>query len=146
IYATISIVAVVSLFTGGSIVAHYAKNPEKLEKLIALLNRYFKFIIKKSEYTYIKYDIQSRVNGFVAELSKKVPHIIPTRVKLEWIDENISPEQFIQSDQLVMRMHKSANHNRNVVNATFTFVSYSLLRKAKSYIAKYQKNAIDLFV
>lgn len=146
IYVTISIVAIVSLVTGGSIVAHYAKNPEKLEKLIALLNRYFKFIIKKSEYAYIKYDIQSRVNGFVAELSKKVPHIIPNRVKLEWIDENIAPEQFIQSGQLVMRMHKSVNHNRNVVNATFTFVSYSLLRKAKSYIAKYQKSAIDLFV
>lgn len=146
IYVTISIVAIVSLVTGGSIVAHYAKNPEKLEKLISLLNRYLKFIIKKSEYAYIKYDIQSRVNGFVAELSKKVPHIIPTRVKLEWIDENIAPEQFIQSGQLVMRMHKSVNHNRNVVNATFTFVSYSLLRKAKSYIAKYQKSAIDLFV
>ena len=106
IYVTIPIVAVVSLVTGGSIVAYYAKKPEKLEKLLALLNKYFKFIIKKSEYTYIKYDIQSRVNGFVAELSKKVPHIIPTRVKLEWIDENIAPEQFIQSDQLVMRMHK----------------------------------------
>jgi hypothetical protein len=40
IYVTISIVAIVSLVTGGSIVAHYAKNPEKLEKLISLLNRW----------------------------------------------------------------------------------------------------------
>jgi hypothetical protein len=146
IYVTISIVAIFSLITGGSIVAHYLKNFEKLEKLIALISKFLRFICKTTEYTYVKYDIQSRVNGFVADLSKKVPHIIPTRVKLEWIDENVKPEQFINSGHLVMRMHKSTNHNKNVVNATFTFVSYSLLRKAKNYIAKYQKNAIDLFV
>ncbi len=146
IYVTISIVAVFSFIIGGSVVAHYLKHPEKLEKLFAIVSKVAKYIFKTAEYTYVKYDIQSRVNGFVSELVKKVPHIVPVRVKLEWIDENIEAKQFIESGQLVIRMHKSENHNRNVVNATFTFVSYSLLRKAKNYIAKYQRNAIDLFV
>jgi hypothetical protein len=146
IYVTISIVSIVSLITGGSIVAHYLKHPDKLEYLLAFFNKIFKGFMKKAEYNFIKYDVQSRVNSYVSDISKKVPNLSITHVKLEWIDENTTPEQFIKSDQLVMRMHKSINHNRNIVNATFTFVSYSLLRKAKSYIAKYQKEAIDLFV
>ena len=43
-------------------------------------------------------------------------------------------------------MHKSTNQNRNVVNATYTFVSREVLKKAKTYLASHQKDAIDLFV
>jgi len=146
IYVTVSITLIIGVVIGGSVIAHLLKNPEKLERLTAFFNKQFKFLFKSAEYKYIKYDIQSRVNGFVSELTEKVPNLTPTRVKLEWIDEHITPEQFMKSDQLVIRMHKSNNHNRNVINSTFTFVSYSLLRKAKRYIAKYQRDSIDLFV
>ena len=42
-------------------------------------------------------------------------------------------------------MHNSRNPNRNLVNATVAFVSYSLLIKAKHYLANYQKTTINLF-
>ena len=131
---------------GGSIVVYVFKHPELIDKWIAFITKYLKFLSKKIEYSYVKHDIQSVVNGYIAKLSEKVPNLLVKRVSLDWIDESITAEQFTKNEMLVMRMHKSNNQALNVVNATFTFVSYSLLVKAKNYIAKYQKNAIDLYV
>ena len=131
---------------GGVIVYYLIKHPEILDKWIAIFTRLLKHISKKWEYSYVKHDVQSVVNGYVAQLTKKVPCLLVKRVTLEWIDEDVTAEQFIKNDMMVMRMHKSNNQDLNIVNATFTFVSHSLLVKAKNYIAKYQKNAIDLYV
>ncbi len=143
---TITVSIVIGLVIGGSVVAHYLKHPDKLEHLLALFFKSFKWLFKTAENGFIKYDIQYRVNGFVDDLYARIPNLTPTNVKLEWINEHQTAEQFVKADQLVLRMHKSSSHNRNVVNATFAFVSYSLLRKAKHYIAKYQRESIDLFV
>lgn len=143
---TITFSVVIGLVIGGSVVWHYAKHPDKLEQLLSLFFKCLKWLFKTAENEFIKYDIQYRVNSFVDELYKRIPNLTPTSVKLEWIDEKQNAEQFVKADQLILRMHKSSSQNRNVVNATFTFVSYSLLRKAKHYIAKYQREAIDLFV
>ncbi len=145
IYITISFT--IGLIIGGvSVIAYLITHPTKLEKLIALIYKYAKLVIKSAEYKYIQYDIQGKVNDFTAELKKKVPNLNPIKVKLEWIDSTKSREEFIKDDKLVIRMHKSDNQVKNIINGTFSFVSYALLRKAKSYIAKYQKDSIDLFV
>ncbi len=122
-----------------------AKNPDKAEMLLAGICRLFKWISKKAEHQYVKYKVQSKVNGFVMLIKKNLPNYDVHTVRLEWIDSNITQEQFIKSNQMVMRMHKSSVDNRDIVNATITFVSYSLLQKAKRYIAPYQKDAVDLF-
>lgn len=137
---------IAGIFIGGTVVGYLLTHPDKLEKLIAFFSGLLKGIFKFAEHSYVKFDIQSKVNGFVMDLYNKIPNLTPTNVKLEWINENQTPEQFVKADQLVLRMHKSSNHNKNIVNSTFAFVSYSLLRKAKKYIAKYQKDAIDIFV
>jgi phosphopantetheine adenylyltransferase len=146
ISVTITVTLIIGLVIGGSVVAHYLKHPDKLEKLCSLFYKSITRLFKSAENNYIKYDIQFHVNSFINDLYQRIPSLTPTSVKLEWIDENQTAEQFIKSDQLVLRMHRSTNQNKNVVNATFTFVTYSLLRKAKRYIAKYQKESIDLFV
>lgn len=145
-YIGIPILLLAGAVGGGSIVVHFVKHPEAVDKWIALFAKCSKVIYNKWEYTYVKRDIQSVVNGYIAKLSKQVPNLLVKRVTLEWIDENITAEQFVKNEMLVMRMHKSNNQDLNIVNATFTFVSHSLLVKAKSYIAKYQKDAIDLYV
>ena len=146
IYLGIPILVLGGAAGGGSLVLYFIKHPEVVDKWLALFSKYGKFLYKKWEYTYVKRDVQAVVNGYVSKLSKKVPNLLVKRVTLEWVDDNITAEQFIKNDMLVMRMHKSNNQDLNIVNATFTFVSHSLLLKAKSYIAKYQKNAIDLYV
>lgn len=145
-YIGIPVILFLGAIGGGSLVFYLFKHPETLDKWIAFFSRICKSLSKKWEYTYVKRDVQSVVNGYIAKLSNKVPNLLVKRVTLEWVDDNITAEQFIKNEMLVMRMHKSNNQDLNVVNATFTFVSHSLLVKAKSYIAKYQKTAIDLYV
>lgn len=145
-YIGIPILVLAGAVGGGSIVVHFVNHPEAIDKWMALIAKCSKALFKKWEYTFVKRDVQSVVNGYIARLSNQVPNLLVKRVTLEWVDEQLTAEQFVKNDMLVMRMHKSNNQALNVVNATFTFVSHSLLVKAKSYIAKYQKNAIDLYV
>lgn len=142
LHVTLPMVGGVSVL---SIALYFIKNPEKFEKWIAILCSCFRYISKSAEKTYIKFTVQSVVNGFIADLSKEVPNIGANFVKLNWIDEGMTEEQFFHAGQLVVRMRKSTSKNRNIVNATAIFVSQALMPKAKSYIANYQKEAIDLF-
>lgn len=146
IYISIPVMFLVVVAGSFSLGVHFVKHPEIVDKWLALFSRFGKFVYKKWEYTYVKRDVQSVVNGYLSRLTKQVPNLLVKRVTLEWVDENITAEQFVKNEMLVMRMHKSNNQDLNIVNATFTFVSHSLLEKAKNYIAKYQKDAIDLYV
>lgn len=125
---------------------YFVKHPEAVEKWAAIFYKIGKYIWKTSEYQYVKYDIQSKVNTYSAHLAKEVPNLSPASVVIHWIDENQTREQFIKNDKFIIRMHKSANQNKNLVNASMAFISGVLLRKAKAYIAKYQKDSIDLYV
>ncbi len=136
----------VCLVAGGGIVLFFVKHPEVLDKWLSLLFKLIKFLWKGADKQIVKYGIQSTINGYVAKLNKEVPNLDAQRVEIKWIDDNITPEQFLKSGALVLRMHKSTNKNINIVNATYTFVSHEVVKKAKTYLANYQKDAIDLFV
>ena len=136
---------IVAFGTIGRIIFWFFLNPDKAESLWAGICRLFRWLSRNAEYQYVKYNIQSKVNNFVMLIRKNLPNYDIQTVKLEWIDSNMTQEQFLKSNQLVIRMHKSTVTNRDIVNATVAFVSYSLLLKAKRYIAQYQKDAVDLF-
>lgn len=147
---TINIAFPITLSLLGSIgiigfIAYVLREPDKSEKAICLISRLLKFISTKAERTYVKFSVQSTINGYINKVHKDVPGLSVTNIKLEWIDENMTAEQFINTDTLVLRMRKSRNPNRNIVNATVAFVSTAILIKAKYYLAKYQKTAVDLF-
>lgn len=141
IYVTISVTAL--SLTG--FVGYVLMNPEKAERVASWLYKLLRFASSKAERLYVKYSTQSTVNSFLSKLHKSVPGIAVDKVSLEWINENITETEFLESGELVIRMKQSRNDNRNLINATVTFVSYSLLQKAKHYIAKYQKEALNLF-
>ena len=138
----------ISIVTCGSAIGGIfwlVNNPDKAEKLFAWICRAFRWISKTAEHQYVKYNVQAKVNGFVMLIKKNLPSYNVRTVKLEWVNPNTTQEQFVNANQLVIRMHKSTVPNRDIVNATVAFVSHSLLLKAKRYIAQYQKDAVDLF-
>ncbi len=140
------IIPVTILFlTGGSLTVYFVKNPDKLEKWVAIIAKLGRYISSRAEESYVKYIVQSKVNGFIYNVAKIVPNLIVQKVKVEWVPDKLSEREFIQNDKVVVRMRRSRCENRNLVNATIAFVSQSLLIKAKRYIAKYQKEAIDMF-
>ena len=144
IYITISATLLV-LTGGGGLIVYFIKNPVKFEEWIALLTRFGRYFSSRAEESYVKYKVQSRVNGFIYNVAKIIPNLIVQKVKVEWVSDKMSEQEFIQNNQVVVRMRRSRSENRNLVNATVAFVSQSLLIKAKRYIAKYQKEAIDMF-
>lgn len=142
-FTAISTVASISLT---ALIVYWVKNPEKFEKLVALIHKYLKHFWKTSEYAYIKYDIQGKINDYIAQVRKKVDHITASKAVIQWIDTDIDEKTFINNGKLVLRMRKSDNQNQNIVNACVAFVGHSFLRSAKTYLAKYQREAVDMYV
>ncbi|MCH7524521.1 MAG: hypothetical protein IIC74_05815 [Bacteroidetes bacterium] len=137
----------ISTLTLAGLFIYYLRNPEKFEKLIAVLSKFFRFISNKFDRSYIKYDLQGKINDYLKKVSKRVKHIDIKKIKVEWIDVSAQTEtQFIQDGEMIIRMKKGDHQNENIVKASMAFISYAFLKKAKSYIAKYQRESMDLFV
>ncbi len=133
-------------FIGGFAgISYVLTHPDKFERLISMVLAVLRLISRKAEEAYVKYSIQAKINGFIKNVKKDVPNLTIESISMRWVPEDITEDQFLKSGQLVLCMHRSRNNNRNLVNATVAFVSFSLLQKAKNYIAKYQKEAINLF-
>src|SRR5574344_2938015 len=74
------------------LIIYFVKNPEKVEKWIALFSKLFKNFWKVAEHTYVKMDVQYTVNAYMADLRKLVPSLLITHVQISWIDENMTQE------------------------------------------------------
>ena len=140
------IIPIGSFIIGGGVAAYLLTHPEIVEKWFSIFYKIAKTIYVGADKQYVKFNIQANINSYIALLNKKVPNLNAQRIKFEWVEENITPESFLKSGDLVMRMHKSQNQNRNIVNATYTYVSHEIVKKVKTYLAPYQRDAIDLFV
>lgn len=137
---TVSTISLLGVFI------YYLKNPEKFEKLIALLAKFFNYITNRFDKTYIKYDLQGKINSYVKRVAKKVKHLNVNKVNIKWVDiANINSESYIRDGELIIRLHKSNNQNKNIVNASMAFISKAFLNKAKSYISKHQRESLDLY-
>lgn len=121
-------------------------HPEKFEKFSSYLWKWIRFFYRGAEKQYIRHDIQGRVNDFVSnKLTKELTNFEPIKIKIEWVNEDQTKEDFISNGQIVVRMRQSDNQNKNFVNASMVFVAQNLLVKAKRYISQKQKESIDLF-
>ncbi|MCF8409080.1 MAG: hypothetical protein K9G36_08920 [Crocinitomicaceae bacterium] len=125
---------------------YFAKNIDKFELLIGGIGKFLKFVSKKFDYTYVKYNLQGKINEYLSKISKKVKHIDIKKINIKWIDPETQDEkQFIQNGELIIRLKKGENQNENLVKASMAFISMAFLKKAKSYVAKYQRESLDLF-
>jgi hypothetical protein len=135
--------------TTGLILVYLLLHPEKIEKWSALLWRFlsnlgafFKFAHKQ----YVKHDMQSRVNEFARGLSKEAPFLASKRVRVEWVDSDITRKSFLQDDQVILRLRRDDPEDLNFVHGAYMFVSTSLLLEVKRYLSQSQRKAVDLYV
>jgi len=146
---------IITLFIGGTIpvvlvVILVALNPEKVEIwlsiLFKILSNIIKFI-KGFRKSYIKYDLQGRVNSFIKDISNKVPSLSPYKMKLEWIKTStITRKAFLDGNRVVMRLKEDDPHDENFINSVCFYVSSCLLVPIKRHINQTQKSTIDTFV
>lgn len=127
------------------IIIYYLLHPEKFEKLSALLYKLLSKVYSAADKKYIKHDIQGSVNNFVVnKLKNEIKDFEAPKLKVEWIDENQTAEEFISKGKLVIRMKKSQDQDENIVRASVIYISKSLLTKAKVYLSPKQKESINL--
>lgn len=125
------------------------RNPEKIDKWIALIFRWLnsvKFIFRFAHKQYIRHDLQGRVNEFTKGLSKEAPFLASTRIRVELIASNITRESFLKDGQVILRLRRDDTEDLNFTHGAYMFVSTSLLFKVKRYISQSQRQAVDLYV
>jgi len=120
--------------------------PEKVEKWGTLLWTIINCIFRIGEKKIITHDIQARVNEFTKSLKKEIVNYEHVRIKIQWITEKETPEEFFRRNKLIIRMRQHANQNRNFVYASMIFIAKALLTKTKKYLSPSQRKSIDLFI
>lgn len=70
----------------------------------------------------------------------------PVGVSIHWVSDGEDFDDFVKGKTLIIRMKHHADQNRNFVYASMVFISKTLLRKAKKYLSKTQRESFDLFV
>lgn len=131
------------IILGMAIAFHY---PEKIQKWCVFFWRVVRFLWKGAEKRIISNDIEGRVNDFSKSLRREIAHFEPVGIRIQWIENGESPEQFFNDNRLIIRMREHPNQNRNFVYAAMVFISSAVLTKVKKYISKTQKESIDLFI
>lgn len=125
---------------------YFITHPAKFEKFVALLSKWARFIWQGFDYTYIKFDLQGKINDYLSKATKKIKGLGFEKVKIAWTDPKQDPKTFMDNGQLIIRLRKGDSQNENIVNASMAFISHGFLRKAKYYIAKYQRESLDIYV
>ena len=69
-------ISILCFAAGGGIVWHIFTHPEILDKWASCFHRLFKAIYKEADKRFVKYNIQSTINGFIAKLNSDVPHLV----------------------------------------------------------------------
>ena len=116
------------------------KNPDKFEHWMAIFYRIlygasssFPRIRGKVDRYAVASSIQDSVNGICEEINKETPNSLPHALKIEWIQSE-SPESFIKSGKVVVRLKHYVNQDRNIVDATLLYLKRDLLPQARNYL------------
>lgn len=134
------------LFASGlyiGIAAFIYQHPEKTQKWLSLLFGVLSHIWKSFEYKAIKYDLQSRINLFVDALNSNSTTSFP-KVVLKWVGRE-KEEVIWESGRVLLVMRDRKHSTKNLVHASYLFVSETLLRRSKVHLTKTQKISLDLF-
>ena len=76
---TVSTITLIGIFV------FYIKNPEKFEKLISLIAKFLNFLTHKFDKTYIKFDLQGKINSYVKDVKKRTKHLSVDGVKIHML-------------------------------------------------------------
>ncbi|MBU4311463.1 MAG: hypothetical protein KJ706_01935 [Candidatus Omnitrophica bacterium] len=121
-------------------------NPDKIEKLMALLYRMFSWIHKKLEYGNIATNIQVAINNVSDKVNRDCPDVLPYAMKIEWAKTVQDTETFLRNGEIIVTMDYSRSYDRNLVVSTLAYLEKGLLPIARSYVDKTLMKATDFTV
>lgn len=132
------------------VLLYFLLNPEKVEIWASILWRLlarFPVLVKKAKRRYVQYDLQGRINDFTKVVLTEAPYLEHRRVDVEWVNPGeLRKPAFLADGRVILRLHATDNNDENFVRGSYLYISTCLLHKAKRYISKVQREAIDLYV
>jgi len=139
----------IGVFGGAGVVVaiavHLFNNPDKAQKWAEMFWTVVSKVHAGSQRRVVQHGVQSRLDGFAADLARETGRPRATPVKIDWADPNDAPGHFFADDRVVIRLHSAENQDRNVMTASMFYVSDTLVRRAKRYLSKKQARSIDLY-
>lgn len=128
-----------------AVVAFWLKNPEIFQKWIGILAGWLSYFFKGLEKFSDKYEFQGRINEYLALLENHAVTQLP-RLTIKFTGTKKDGEEFVwEENNVIIVMHDRKHRTRNFVHAAHFYTAEVLLRKSKLYLAKKQKEALDLF-
>lgn len=143
--------------SGGTLVAlaiffYLFSKPEKFDQWGLLLYKFFRFVggrvvslRGRIDRGVIAWDIQAAVNTTGEALSREAPGILPYSLRVQWVTK-ADRETFIRSGEVVVRLSRHENQEKNLVAAAYAYAQKSLLPRARSYLDVPLREASNLTV
>lgn len=117
-------------------------NIERAQRLVSVILKLFAWRSLKAEQTAIDLDVRSRINTCSKAISSEVGEIMPYGIKIEWAKE-MSPQAFLDKDEIVVKMKYHANQDWNRVTAVMAYASRGVIPHARPYIDRQVMKSID---
>lgn len=130
--------------TVGTIVYKAFTHPELVEKWASYFYRGMTYINKKYQYKATQNEIQSKINSFVADLSKDA-NLDPVKAKIRWTAREEDEDIQLEDDEVIIVIRDRGYKNKNFVHAAYFYTSTTLLRHAKRHLSKKQAESLDLY-
>ena len=123
------------------IIYYFAKHPEKIDKWLDVFNRVANYIAVYCPVEIRKYfdrrvvasSIHFQVNNICNKLNTDCPGILPHSIKIEWVHKE-DKESFMKNNDVIVRLKKYANQDRNITEATLAFLNKGFLPRCRSYL------------
>lgn len=101
----------------------------------------FRGLVKRA----IKSEIRGHVNSVVMELQNELPEGWIREMEIEWVEKE-TKEDFLESDDIVIRMRPLEHQGLNFVTATYYFFKKALFPKTKSVIPEVHRETSALYI
>jgi hypothetical protein len=94
----------------------------------------------------VQYDLEGRLNDYVRGVRKEAPYLAGARVKVQWTERSLTKKGFFEDGKVILRLKRDDPQDTNFVHGAYWAVSTGFLFKAKRYVSKPQREAVDLYV
>lgn len=136
------------LLTGifGTIIIYFIFHPEKVEKWVAILAKFFSFTSKKVEKIHISKDIQSKLNIYRKEVNKECEDLVPFKANVKFLNPLSFGEDRVEhhEDKVIIIMKDRKNQDENFVKASLFCVKNTLIPNARRYVDPLLMKSADL--
>lgn len=124
----------------------FVLNPEKGDRFISFLAKWFSKFSEVAEKTATARGIQSKINSFIKSINSEVENLLPHGLKIKWIPENIDKQSFIKNGKVVVMLKYHKNQDENLSRATLLYMKEAVIPEARPHIHSKLSESIDLMM